>query len=546
VQLTFPSTCRAEIFIINQEGVIVYDTRDIRDCPEVEVNHVIEAGNSLQIQHSSWNFIDRDGCELQTGAYRLIIDVPDYMIRGYNSLTYISSGQTLNCGVDNASSLDFISIEQVNESTIEISAAFTVEDVLWTQPCRLTVKLYDETFLLFEQFHSCEAPPGLRQLLSSDLVFEDIGIYMYDPQMELLAEGTYRVDIITNSWPSAEASQHFEWTFGVIVEEGEEGEESIEETETEESVEGIVVHGSWQFITTEDGDCWLFTDTLGREAVISDSTSVGIQWQPSPELAGNYTVFYTDSAHHTCTDYAAFVLFEIKDEYVVLRSTESTLIKEEVPKSGIITEYGEPIITSVVAVSFSAILLAFVISHEGIRIPLTGVSLGILGLIGRTHETNDGKFQRGRLMGYLTANPGCHFRALLSALEMSNGQLTHHIRVLEDEDRIWRRSDGRLVRFYPSAIPRATPEDELPIPPLSPDPNSLQGKILRLLDDDGQMDEYPTQFDLAIRLEKSQQLISHHLRTLQKFGLVEKKKFGVRNRYKLTREALFLLESSDL
>ena len=546
VQLTFPSTCRAEIFIINQEGVIVYDTRDIRDCPEVEVNHVIEAGNSLQIQHSSWNFIDRDGCELQTGAYRLIIDVPDYMIRGYNSLTYISSGQTLNCGVDNASSLDFISIEQVNESTIEISAAFTVEDVLWTQPCRLTVKLYDETFLLFEQFHSCEAPPGLRQLLSSDLVFEDIGIYMYDPQMELLAEGTYRVDIITNSWPSAEASQHFEWTFGVIVEEGEEGEESIEETETEESVEGIVVHGSWQFITTEDGDCWLFTDTLGREAVISDSTSVGIQWQPSPELAGNYTVFYTDSAHHTCTDYAAFVLFEIKDEYVVLRSTESTLIKEEVPKSGIITEYGEPIITSVVAVSFSAILLAFVISHEGIRIPLTGVSLGILGLIGRTHETNDGKFQRGRLMGYLTANPGCHFRALLSALEMSNGQLTHHVRVLEDEDRIWRRSDGRLVRFYPSAISRATPEDDLPIPPLSPDPNSLQGKILRLLDDDGQMDEYPTQFDLAIRLEKSQQLISHHLRTLQKFGLVEKKKFGVRNRYKLTREALFLLESSDL
>jgi DNA-binding MarR family transcriptional regulator len=543
VQLTFPSTCRAEIFIIDQDGVIVYDTRDIRDCPEVEVNHDITAGNSLQIQHSAWNFIDRDGCELLTGDYRLIVDVPDYLIRGYNSLTYVSNGESLDCGAENPSSLNLTSFEQVNETIIEIAVAFTVEDVRWAQPCRMTTKLYDETFLLYEQQQSCGETPGVRQFLSSDLIFEDLYLNMFNQQMEVFAEGNYRIDISTNSWPSAEASLNFEWPLEVIV---EEVEESNEEAEIEESVEGIVVHGSWQFITTEDSGCWLFTDTLGREAALSDSTGVGVQWQPSPEIAGNYTIFYTEGAHHTCTDYASFLLFEIKDEYTISQITESTSIKEETPESGIITEYGETIITSVIAVSFSAMLLAFVISHEGIRIPLTGVSLGILGLIGRTHETNDGKFQRGRLMGYLTANPGCHFRALLSALEMSNGQLTHHIRILEDEDRIWRRGDGRLVRFYPSAIPKATPGDELPIPPLSPDPNSLQGKILRLLDDDGQMGEYPTQFDLAIRLEKSQQLISHHLRTLQKFGLVEKKKFGVRNRYKLTREALFLLESNDL
>jgi hypothetical protein len=543
VQLTFPSTCRAEIFIIDQDGVIVYDTRDIRDCPEVEVNHVIEAGNSLQIEHTSWNFIDRDGCELLTGEYRLIVDVPEHLIRGYNSLTYVSSGETLDCGTDNSSSLDFTLVEQVNRSTIEMAVAFTVEDVRWAQPCRITIKLYDETFLLSEQVQSCGEAPGSRQLLSSDLTIEGLYLDMTNQQMELLAEGTYRIDISTNSWPSAEASLNFEWPLEVII---EEVEENIEEIETEESVEGIVAHGSWEFTTTEDGSCWLLIDTLGREAALSDSTAVGLQWQPNPELAGNYTIFYTGETHHTCIDYASFLLLEINDEYSVFQTTESSSIKEETPESGIITEYGGTIITSVVAVSFSAMLLAFVISHEGLRIPLTGVSLGILGLIGRTHETNDGKFQRGRLMGYLTANPGCHFRALLSALEMSNGQLTHHIRVLEGEDRIWRRGDGRLVRFYPSAIPKATPEDELPIPPLSPDPNSLQGKILKLLDDDGQMGEYPTQFDLAIRLEKSQQLISHHLRTLQKFGLVEKKKFGVRNRYKLTREALFLLESSDL
>ena len=68
--------------------------------------------------------------------------------------------------------------------------------------------------------------------------------------------------------------------------------------------------------------------------------------------------------------------------------------------------------------------------------------------------------------------------------------------------------------------------DDLPIPPLSPDPKSLQGKILTLLDDEHQFGQFPTQSELANKLAKSQQLISHHLRTLQKYGLVEKKENG--------------------
>jgi predicted transcriptional regulator len=191
-------------------------------------------------------------------------------------------------------------------------------------------------------------------------------------------------------------------------------------------------------------------------------------------------------------------------------------------------------------------LVLVVLNTESMRIPSTAAGLWFLGLIGKTHETTDGRFQRGRLMGYLTANPGCHFRALMGALNMSNGQITHHIRILENEERIWRRKDGRLVRFYPltNQLQPHMGNDALPVPPLSPDPNSLQGKILSLLDIDGTLGEFPTQSELADRLEKSQQLVSHHLRTLQKFGLVEKRKMGVRNRYKLTREAIFLLETS--
>jgi predicted transcriptional regulator len=205
------------------------------------------------------------------------------------------------------------------------------------------------------------------------------------------------------------------------------------------------------------------------------------------------------------------------------------------------------LVTVVVTTSVLSLLAVVVATNEGLRLPATMAGLWFIGLLGKTHETTDGRYQRGRLMGYLTANPGCHFRALMSALDMSNGQITHHLRILEAEEHVWRKGDGRLVRYYPltNQLNPATAEEDLPVPPLSPDPNSLQGKILSLLDQDGDLGQFPTQAELAKRLEKSQQLISHHLRTLQKFGLVERRKMGLMNRYKLTREAIFLLETSE-
>ena len=87
-------------------------------------------------------------------------------------------------------------------------------------------------------------------------------------------------------------------------------------------------------------------------------------------------------------------------------------------------------------------MVAVTITNEGLRWPATAAGLWFLGLIGKTHETTDGRYQRGRLMGYLTANPGCHFRALMSALDMSNGQITHHLRILEAEEHVWRKETG--------------------------------------------------------------------------------------------------------
>ena len=284
--------------------------------------------------------------------------------------------------------------------------------------------------------------------------------------------------------------------------------------------------------------------------MLVDSTKLP-SWKPKNGWEGDYLISDSNSYNYECLSKFDISGIEIHSVF----SEEKIVVEEQVNvNDGPIQEVSETIdfeeVTTVAIVvvstsSIFALLGVFIMNTESLRIPSTAAGLWLLGLIGKTQETSDGRFQRGRLMGYLTANPGCHFRALMAALNMSNGQITHHLRLLESQELIWRLKDGRLVRYYPlnnSLYPGMDP-NQLPIPLLSPDPNSLQGKILTLLDDEHQYGKFPTQAELSIRLEKSQQLISHHLRTLQKFGLVEKRKMGLKNRYKLTKEALFLLET---
>ncbi|MGB0200090.1 MAG: winged helix-turn-helix transcriptional regulator, partial [Candidatus Poseidoniaceae archaeon] len=303
------------------------------------------------------------------------------------------------------------------------------------------------------------------------------------------------------------------------------------------------ISGTWDKIEYNNNHCWLISAPNSAYILQPDGTQDN--WLPKEGWFGEYKALEHPFDTSFCAQFGLPVI--TIDEIF----TEENPIKEELDlDSSTITEddsveIAEIAVYGVASSSVLLGLLVFISNTESIRIPATSAGLWMLALVGKTHETSDGRFQRGRLIGYLTANPGCHFRALMAALNMSNGQITHHLRLLENQELIWRINDGRFVRYYPlnnSLYPGMNPDD-LPVPPLSPDPKSLQGKILTLLDDEHQVGEFPTQSELAKKLEKSQQLISHHLRTLQKYGLVEKRKMGIKNRYKLTKEALFLLET---
>jgi len=541
--IEFTSSCKAEMWIVDDLGATVFDSRLDKTCTDIDLE-VTLGEEPERLTLPQWNFYLEDGCRAQPGTYTVIAEVPEHGLVTSQHLEYYSM-EANPCAEASSAELE-ASLTWSDDTTMEVAALVSSdanEYMRMAQPCTFEVEFLNAANEVVHQFQTlCDAYDGRKVLLPSSeapLEFDMLEISMVQDGEALLPDGEYTLRLTVLSTARAATSLPFAWPQGF-------SEGSVDESTAPVVPERFELVGTWAGITTEQGTCFVMDH--GDETHLLSNAKTLPAWTPNPEVQGLYVVVLAETSP-ACGGFLAPSV-----EIVEVRMEETLLSEEEpavaAPVEALAPEVAPtPVIAVVSVVVTASILSLFVVAattNEAIRLPATMAGLWFLGLLGKTHETTDGRYQRGRLMGYLTANPGCHFRALMSALDMSNGQITHHLRVLESEDHVWRKNDGRLVRFYPltNQLHPNTREEDLPVPPLSPDPNSLQGKILNLLDQDGGMGQFPTQAELAKRLEKSQQLISHHLRTLQKFGLVERRKMGVKNRYKLTREAVFLLETS--
>ena len=61
-------------------------------------------------------------------------------------------------------------------------------------------------------------------------------------------------------------------------------------------------------------------------------------------------------------------------------------------------------------------------------------------------------FTRGQIFGYIQANPGTHYNAIIQDLRLHNGVGAYHLSVLEREGFIRSLRDGIYKRFYPSTM----------------------------------------------------------------------------------------------
>ena len=517
--------CSIYVDIINDLGESVHN-QIVNVCETVEIS----ANNFMSIPIDSWEPIDSDGCQLDSGKYSLIAssrNASSFILQQYK---HTKTQHDHTCKSIEELQVNFIIDQNMLSQQLVISTNSNILRI--NNPCTVsietTIMQANATNKIIDEY--CDFEPGnyfyndYQQSSHNTPAFSVVNIIElneslrnYDFEVNALYKSTF--DFTNMIQKSYSVDRHF----------------AIAKKNSFEA------NGQWQLISNGDVNCWLLS--APNSALILSENQDPDLFQPSEGWSGKYLAIEDVNNGDKCGIYSLDLILidEVYNHEIIIQEKSKQIEYPQDDELDIVT-------LTTVTVSSTSILITLILlisNTESIRIPATSAGLWMLALVGKTHETSDGRFQRGRLIGYLTANPGCHFRALMAALSMSNGQITHHLRLLENQELIWRINDGRFVRYYPlnnSLYPGMNPDD-LPVPPLSPDPKSLQGKILTLLDDEHQVGEFPTQSELAKKLEKSQQLISHHLRTLQKYGLVEKRKMGIKNRYKLTKEALFLLET---
>ena len=558
IELRFTSSCLTQMHVVDEQGRVVVDSRTSRDCTELEVIRSLAPGEVLEIERAEWDLTDPAGCEIDDGHYLIVLSAPEHHLLTVRELRFdgLDTGTTCRAAhqdVTNISlELDGPSEVLTNVTQLDLTADLVLGeaqlDLLWADTCWLDVELLPDgerptTAAPLVWRMACGQPDAALDLGPQDVLsLSTMNIPLLDVDTTSpLRTGEHIVVVRTRSTPSFESRHTFTYAQPPPVDVPDPDETPVGPTAP--LAPGWFTNGSWQRLSTASGTCWALLAETGDRWSLGPLPE-GATWEPQARLYGSYAVIDAETPLESCSGMdGSITVLAVLEEHL-LPVPQSPGEDASAGFAFAIPAQAAPAVTaSVVAVAgVSSLGLAFAV-HEPIRIPLSRWWLLALLMVRRGQRGDrDGDYQRGRIMGYLTANPGCHFRAVLGALEMSNGQLAHHIKVLEDEERIWRRKDGRLVRFYSTSISAETEEQELPVPLLTPDPHSLQGRLLGLLDRDGQMGRNPSQRELAARLKVSQQLISHHLRTLERYGLVDRRKEGVRFRYHLTREARYLVD----
>ncbi|MFO8050312.1 MAG: CARDB domain-containing protein [Thermoplasmatota archaeon] len=151
------------------------------------------------------------------------------------------------------------------------------------------------------------------------------------------------------------------------------------------------------------------------------------------------------------------------------------------------------------------------IRNELLRFRFMGL---LIPLYSKIKKSKIDKGVRGEILGYLKAKPGANYSELKKNLDLNDGSLVHHLRILEREERIYSKKMGKYKLFYVTAYRRNAEIQDY----ISP----LQMRILDIIDKNPGM--VPKK--LSRILDRSQTDMSYHLSELSRNGLLTKKKKG--------------------
>jgi predicted transcriptional regulator len=178
------------------------------------------------------------------------------------------------------------------------------------------------------------------------------------------------------------------------------------------------------------------------------------------------------------------------------------------------------------------ILIFSLVGVIGMTIYFTGTEVGIWALLSflvmPLYSRIQGKkvlnqFTRGQIYGYIKANAGVHFMAIMNDLDLQNGTLAYHLRVLVREGLIITYKDGFYRRFYPKGT---SPQKR------KFHPTRIQKDIINEIRHNPGI----TQKYISKILKESKQVVNYHIKILSNAGMVRLERGGKETYCFLTKE----------
>ena len=138
-------------------------------------------------------------------------------------------------------------------------------------------------------------------------------------------------------------------------------------------------------------------------------------------------------------------------------------------------------------------------------------------------------YTRGKIHGYILANPGDHYNSIKKALGISNGSFAYHLHVLEREGMIKSKRDGLFKRFYPFKA-QVSQDNGSHL-------NDTQKIIVK------KIRETPgiTQKDIATMMGVSRSTINYHINKLTADEIVSTVRWGISVQYYLNPNKEWIL-----
>lgn len=282
--------------------------------------------------------------------------------------------------------------------------------------------------------------------------------------------------------------------------------------------ENVTVFGSVEFEFIKN----IQTPDFSLAIIRIEIEETGASWVVRPKLDGTYSIeILAPEQEGTYT-----LRVSITRLGILAEQTQTLKVSSEVSDGGSSLFIDSN--TAIIMVSVGTVL-------GGLGIFTAGTDLGqykyftlLIPLYTRLNrDTVLDNFTRGRIYEHIRMNPGEHYRAIKKTLELSNGSLTYHLKVLETENYIKSRTDGMCKRFYPVGM-KITKDQ----------PNNIQELILRKISEKPSI----TQKELAQLIGIDVSTVNYHINMMTGAGIIRSEKIGRTKHYKIDYEVDIIAE----